>query len=107
MMPGRNGHSPAGDLPDDHLLCRGLLGHQFEPYDVHVTRRDIQLSLQCRNCSTIRHQTLTKQGFLIPGQSRYEYPPGYTRKGQGRLTIDDRAEYRIASVNYYLKERKR
>jgi hypothetical protein len=105
-MPSSNGHNY------DH--CRGL-GHRFEPYDVHVTRSDIHVSLQCPNCTTIRHFTLTRDGYIIPGKSRYEYPEQqdadaepYCRRGQGRVTVDDRAGWRVAAINYYKdKEKKR
>ena len=107
-----NGHR--SEIPDAYLLCRGLLGHQFEPYDVHVTRSDIQLSLQCRNCTTIRHQTLTKTGYIVPGKNRYEYPEQqdsdaepYCRKGAGRLTVDDRAALRVASIQQLRQQVKR
>ena len=95
-MSARNGHRP-----DGYERCRGL-GHRFDdPYDVHVTRSDIQLSLRCPHCGTIRHQTLTRQGYIIPGANKYEYPEmqdpdaePYCRKGHGRITVDDRAEWR-------------
>jgi hypothetical protein len=73
MMPSTNGHRPVEDIADAYLLCRDL-GHDWQPFDVHITRREIQRSLRCQHCPTIRHQTLTRDGYIIPGRSRYEYP---------------------------------
>ncbi|ORW33252.1 hypothetical protein AWB91_08990 [Mycobacterium paraense] len=100
-----NGHGLVGveDIADLYLVCRDL-GHTFRPYDVHITRTEIQRSLQCANCGTIRHQALTKNGYIIPGRSRYEYPEQqdpdaepYCLKGHGRMTVDDRAQIRVMS----------
>ena len=99
-----NGHNAADDVPDSFLWCRSV-NHAWTPWDVHVTRVDIQQSLRCANCGTVRHITLSRQGFILG--SRYEYVEGYTRPGAGRLSVEDRAAFRVANTNYILKEKKR
>lgn len=115
MSPSINGHKPevgVEQIADIYLICRDL-GHQWSAYDVHITRTEIQRSLQCRNCSTIRHQTLTKHGYIVPNQSRYEYPEQqdpdaepYVLKGIGRMTVDARAQIRVMSSEHLQQERR-
>lgn len=103
-MASRNGHQPSvGDISDQYLVCRDL-GHNWAPHDVHFTRHDIQRTFKCRHCETLRHQTLTRAGYIVAGRTRYEYPEQqtpdadpYVVKGLGRLSVDDRAAIRVAS----------
>ncbi len=106
-----NGHKPIRSLeqiPDEYLICRDLC-HNWQPSDVRINRRarEIERVLRCRNCSTIRTQVLTLDGYLISGQSFYTYPEQqdadadpYVLKGVGRLSVDDRAAIRVLSTEY-------
>lgn len=84
------------ELDDMHALCRDLL-HAWKPYDAEITRTHIVRVLRCVRCKTIRRQKLTRKGEIV-GAS-YSYPKGYTMRGQGRMTSEQRAQLRVANIN--------
>lgn len=71
--------------------CRDV-GHSWAPYDAVIERKFIQRILKCRNCTTLRIQTLDKNYDVV--SNTYRYPDGYLVEGAGRLSASDRARIR-------------
>jgi len=86
-----------GIMGTDHLQCRDF-GHSWRPRTARwiETEKCYETELRCQRCTSIRLRYLSARGDII--SSRYQYADGYTVKGLGRLTGDDRAQIRLESV---------
>lgn len=78
------------------LICRDI-SHLWTAFTARRTGRVIERVLQCGRCETRKIQKLSPRGYIL--SSRYEYPAAYVRpKGMGRMTKDDRAKVRVATL---------
>lgn len=84
-------------LRPEFVQCRDYL-HAWRPFtcqwmpsfNVYEARE------QCMRCGTIRVREMDRRGHVLA--RRYEYPEGYSMKGYGRLSGDDRDAIRLASI---------
>jgi hypothetical protein len=84
-------------LRPEYIQCRDYL-HAWRPFtcqwmpsfNVYEARE------QCMRCGTIRVREMDRRGHVL--SKHYEYPDGYSLKGFGRLSVDDRDSIRLASI---------
>lgn len=79
----------------DQLWCRDLQ-HSWSPY---TARREGSLyvrTLYCTRCASTKRQWLDGEGYLV--RTQMNYPAGYLRPGEGRMTRDQRAELRVTNL---------
>jgi hypothetical protein len=84
-------------IDPDHVQCRDT-GHTWTRHNARWIDADNcwEQTLKCRQCSTERVRYLSRYGSILAG--RYEYAPGYTIKGIGRLSSSDRDGIRLRGV---------
>jgi len=87
--------------------CRSL-GHEWRKEkplgvdDLHALRRpfgfttgSIGIPSTCQNCGTQKVRWMTRSG---ESQTRYEYPEGYSRHGDDRLTVSEWRHTYVESI---------
>ena len=79
----------------DQLVCRDLQ-HAWDPYTASRQGRGYVRVLRCGRCGTVKTQTLSHDGFILG--SRMDYPKGYLRANEGRLSRMDRAALRVRNM---------
>jgi hypothetical protein len=83
-------------MPDTHIECRDF-GHSWRPLAATwLDGGNLERVLTCARCSTRRYQILDRQGYVLSGH--YAYADHYLIEGIGRMTADDRAAVRLASI---------
>jgi hypothetical protein len=83
------------------IQCRDF-GHSWRPftatwdpdYNVYKT------ALRCSRCFTKRFRDISRDGQQLG--NRYDYTDGYTLKGVGRMTGEDRDHLRLESLTRIL-----
>lgn len=90
-------------MTDNYLQCRDW-GHSWRPYTASwdTAERCYISRLRCSRCRTQRVRYIGQAGQLLG--SHYDYAAGYLVQGLGRLTGEDRAVLRLASVQRVLVE---
>lgn len=109
-QPAPDAHQELGSaikgLRPEFIQCRDYL-HAWRPFtcqwmpsfNVYEARE------HCMRCGTIRVREMDRHGHVL--SKHYEYPDGYSLKGFGRLSVDDRDAIRLASIlNLVDKEKK-
>lgn len=88
----------AHEMPQAFLECRELRSHAWTWSDARpVARsRDVERTLVCSRCGSLRHQTLTESGAVI--RDSRDYADGYLLHGVGRIDGQGRDALRRASV---------
>lgn len=82
--------------PDEFLRCRDT-GHGFRPNTaVWLEDGNIERTLICAQCGTLKRQYLSRDGYILSGH--YLYAEGYQIVGMGRLNTDARAGLRKVSM---------
>jgi hypothetical protein len=84
-------------IDPDHVQCRDT-GHTWSRHNARWIDADNcwEQTLKCRQCGSERVRWLSRSGAILSG--RYEYTPGYTIKGVGRLSSSDRDGIRLRGV---------
>lgn len=84
-------------LRPEFLQCRDYL-HAWRPFTAQwmPSFNVYEVREQCMRCHTLRIRELDRHGHVLA--RHYEYPDGYSMKGLGRLTGDDRDKIRLASL---------
>lgn len=84
-------------IADEFIQCRDT-GHTWQRHNARWLDADNlwEQTLVCR-CGTRRIRYLNRIGAIIGGH--YEYADGYTVKGVGRLTSEDRNGIRLRGVS--------
>lgn len=86
----------AEKYPDAFLACRDL-SHSWKPQSaVWLEDGNIERTLVCTRCDTLKRQYLSPDGYILVGY--YAYTDGYLLQGVGRLDTDARAGLRKASL---------
>lgn len=86
-------------LSDEYLLCRDRsISHDWDiniPFQ--LSRRlqeghELIRVARCTRCTATRYEIFEHSranGYIVKTRSRYEYPPGYSDTGIGRITNTD------------------
>lgn len=82
---------------EEQLWCRDVQ-HSWGPYTAEPDGRGFIRVLKCGNCGLKKEQILTKDGFIVRSRM-LDYPVGYLRVGEGRLTKKDRAAIRVRNLS--------
>jgi hypothetical protein len=84
-------------MTPEFVACRDY-GHSWKPFTAtwNPTFRYYESQLKCQRCNTVRTRFIGPQGQRAGG--RYDYVDGYTIKGLGFLSVDDRDHIRLASM---------
>ena len=91
----------AEKYPDKYLLCRDM-GHSWKPQSaVWLEDGNIERTITCSRCNTLRRQYLDANGYILVGY--YSYADGYQIAGIGRMDTDARAGLRKASLSRLMK----
>jgi hypothetical protein len=79
----------------DQLVCRDLQ-HAWDQEEGYRRGKGYVRVLRCDRCGSKKRQTLSNDGFIL--SSSMDYPPGYLRNNEGRLTRMDRAALRVRNI---------
>lgn len=84
-------------MSDAHLHCRDF-GHSWRSHSARYLpdQRVYERTLRCSRCRTLRNQWISERGDYL--RTGYKYAAHYQMRGVGRLTVDHRAQLRLASV---------
>lgn len=93
----RDVHKAVESMAIEHVQCRDF-GHSWRPYTARwiASFNQYESQLLCARCKTIRTRFLSRTGGLV--DSKYDYADGYTIKGLGRLSGEDRDVIRLSSI---------
>ena len=83
--------------PLEYLECRDMR-HGSVAHDVEPVGRDYKQTVRCPRCGTLRTRLVDgRTGIAGPWKS-YNHPEGYLRKGQGRMTREQRGQMRLVYI---------
>jgi hypothetical protein len=94
-VPPPNINDVIRNLPEEFLMCRSF-GHQWNPYTVYKRGQEFESVLNCGRCGGYRHQFISMNGWVK--SAYYTYEPGYLISGWGNMTVEERAQFRLAAV---------
>jgi hypothetical protein len=79
------------------IHCRDY-GHSWKPFwaEALPRKQGFLQELKCERCTTIRRRTLSRYGDILT--KSYKYAADYKMPGVGRLTTEDKGQFRIASI---------
>lgn len=83
------------DQPIENLICRDIR-HEWKPCTAKITATGFEDTLECGRCETTKVRTLNKRGEVL--FSKMIYPDHFVRKGCGRMTRQDNAALRLATM---------
>jgi len=85
----------ADDYPDEYLECR-VFGHPWKTHGrvTRPSRWQYRQEVACLRCTATRVQLISVATGEIK-HSYLHYPPGFLRKGQGRLDRRGRGRARL------------
>jgi len=84
------------NISDEHRECRDW-SHSWTPFRAwKIKGGGWEEHRLCVNCNSTLIRLIDKQGYTV--YRRIAYADGYVLKGLGRLSANDRAAIRLASV---------
>ena len=81
-------------MADEHLHCRDY-GHTWTHYTVKSHSSGYEQALLCTRCEAQRVRLLDLRGRVV--SNYYRYPDGYRVEGLGYMSVEDKAQVRLAS----------
>lgn len=96
-------HDAVQHMELSHIQCRDF-GHSWRPFTARwlPSFNQYESQLICQRCNTVRTRFLSRTGANL--STNYDYADGYTVKGLGRLSGEDRDVIRLQSIQAVLVE---
>lgn len=86
------------DSATEHLLCRDTgIRHRWDPDTAYRDGHHIMEVLICLRCDAKKIRKLTRTGLVV--KNEFQYPDGYLRKGEGRVTKQENAAIRLSAMH--------